>query len=127
MPDYVKNKFPDIVNEHLDKDKRLTSYGNTSVQIRRAAETLGYSEYDDEDMISMLKDPIQNIYVSAAHLNYLRNIDYKDKKANELSDDEIKIIASRYNIGPQYEKEAITTSYGEEIYANKKDILEALK
>ena len=75
----------------------------------------------------MLKDPIQNIYVSAAHLNYLRNIDYKDKKANELSDDEIKIIASRYNIGPQYEKEAITTSYGEEIYANKKDILEALK
>ncbi len=127
LPDFVKNKVPDFINEYLDKDKRLTSFGNTSVQIRRAAETLGYSEYDDEDITSILKDPIQNIYTAAAHLNYLRNIDYKDKSATELSDDEIKIIASRYNIGPQYKKDAITTKYGEEIYANEKDILKALK
>ena len=122
------NKYlPNLVDTTFDKDPKLTSYGNTSIQIRRAAETLGYSSYKDVDMIKILEDPIQNIFVAAAHLNDLRNIDYLGKSADELTEDEIKIIASRYNIGPQYKKESILTQYGEKIYANQDDIMNALQ
>ena len=113
----------------ITKNPDLTSFGNTSIQVRRALEMLGYDSSTNKrnDVIKSLKDPIQNIYLAACHLNVLRNIDYKEKSAAELSDDEIKIIASRYNIGPQYAKEAITTAYGEVIYANKNDIIKALE
>ena len=127
LPDSVKNKVPDFINKRLNKDKRLTSFGNTSVQLRRAAETLGYSEYDDEVMISILKDPVQNIYVSAAHLNDLRNIDYLGKSADNLTDDEIKIIASRYNLGPDLKLNQIVTDYADSFYKYKEEILDSLK
>ena len=124
----IINKYlPNIVDTTFDKDPKLTSFGNTSIQIRRAAETLGYSSYKNGDMIKILEDPIQNIFVTAAHLNDLRNIDYLGKSADELTDDEIKIIASRYNIGPQYKKESILTPYGEEIYEKQADIMKSFQ
>ena len=84
------------------------------------------SSYNEKDIINSLEDPIQNIYVSAAHLNDLRNIDYKGKSADDLTDDEIKIIASRYNIGPDIRLDAVVTQYGDRIYNNKDDILSSL-
>ena len=58
--------------------------------------------------------------------NELRNIDFAGKNASDMTDDEIKITASRYNIGPEPEKNAIVTDYGQDIYDNKDEILEAL-
>ena len=77
-------------------------------------------------MILSLKNPIQNIYISAAHLNDLKSIDYRDKDAGDLTDDEIKIIASRYNIGHHFDKNDDESGYSKKIYANKQDILNAL-
>ena len=75
----------------------------------------------------MLKDPIQSIYVSAAHLNDLRNIDYLGKSADNLTDDEIKIIASRYNLGPDLKLNQIVTDYADSFYKYKEEILDSLK
>lgn len=115
-------------NLTIAKNPDLTSFGNTSIQLRRALEMLGYDSSTDkrDAVIESLKDPIQNIYMAADHLDYLRNIDYEGKAASDLTDDEIKIIASRYNLGPDIALNAIVTEYGDRIYDNKEDILKAL-
>ena len=89
---------------------------------------LGYDSSTDkrDAVVESLKDPIQSIYLAAFHLDVLRNIDYEGKSAGDLTDDEIKIIASRYNVGPELKKEDVPTSYGEEIYKNSSDIVKAL-
>lgn len=112
----------------INKNPDLTSYGNTSIQVRRAIEMLGYDKDTNKrnEIIKSLKDPIQNIYMTACHLDVLRNIDFAGKSANELTEDENKIIASRYNIGPEPRIDQILTQYGQDIYDNKDDILDAL-
>ncbi len=122
-PDWVDKNYT------ITKNPDLTSFGNTSIQVRRAIEMLGYTTDTDkrDKIIASLKDPIQNIYMTACHLNVLRNVDFAGKNANDLTEDEIKITASRYNIGPEPEKNAIVTDYGQAIYDNKDDILKALK
>ena len=89
---------------------------------------LGYdtSTTKRDAVIDSLEDPIQNIYMAACHLDALRNVDYEGKAANDLTDDEIKIIASRYNLGPDIALNAIVTDYGDRVYNNKDDILKAL-
>ena len=87
------------------KDKDKTSFGNTSVQIHTAALTLGYNpkqltQSQRSDIINTLEDPVQGIYVSAMHLSQLKEIDFENKKSSELTDEEISIIATRYNVGP---------------------------
>ena len=92
---------------------------------------LGYEETTNkkDKIIKSLKDPIQNIYLATCHLNQLRNIDFEGKTADELTEDEIKIIASRYNIGPDPTYEAMlgSTEYGTRILNNKDDINSALQ
>ena len=121
---------PKWVDENLTitKNPDFTSFGNTSIQVRRALEMLGYdaSSASRKAVIDSLKDPIQNIYLTACHLNILQNVDYKGKKPADLTDDEIKVIASRYNLGPDIPLNDVETGYGERIYNNKDDILKAL-
>ena len=121
---------PEWVDKHLTitKNPDLTSFGNMSIQVRRALEMLGYdaSTSKRDDVIDSLKDPIQNIYLAASHLNILRNIDFKGKSKNDLTENEIKIIASRYNLGPDIALNSIVPEYGDRIYNNKDDILNAL-
>lgn len=110
----------------------LTSFGNISIQVRRAAETLGY-DYDNltgkqrESIISSIKDPIQNLYIVAKHLSDLRDIEYKGLGADKLTEDNVRIIGSRYWWGPD---ESLTTVksntwYGNTI-VNNKSLLEGL-
>ena len=57
---------------------------------------LNYNENakQTDTVIESLKDPIQNIYMAAKHLDVLRDVDFSDKTASELTDEEIQIIAS---------------------------------
>ena len=65
--------------------------------------------------------------LAAKHLDVLRNVDFSGKSASELTDDEIQIIASRYNVGPECSIEiASEVDYGKSIFRNKDRILEAL-
>lgn len=116
---------PDWVDKHLTctRNPQLTSFGNISIQVRRAIETLGYNESsmsmdDYTEIIGALGDPVTNIYICAAHLSDLRNIDYSDISAKEMTDEQIIVIAIRYNRGPELTLDEIkkgTQSYGEGI------------
>lgn len=109
-----------------------TSYGPIAIQIRRAAEELGY---DPENLnkiqisliIDSLRDPQQNIFIVASHLDRLRNIDFPAKPAEMLTDDEIRVIGARYNRGPDLSLQDIQkdTSYGN-LIVQKKDELQNL-
>ncbi len=116
-------------NTPLAKPQEKTSFGNTSIQVRRALEMLNYDDTSANKrmVIDSLKDPIQNIYMAAKHLDILRNVDFSGKSASELTDDEIQIIASRYNVGPECSIEiASEADYGKSIFRNKEKILKAL-
>jgi len=132
----IDRKGPDWVDENMTitKDPDLTSYGNISIQIRRAAETLDYEPQkltvlQRNEIVYSLKDPIKNIYIAAKHLYDLKQIDFANKKTNELTEDDIKIIATRYNRGPDLSIQSINKnlSYGNSLYKHKNEINNAIK
>ena len=89
----------------LTKKPEKTSFGNVSMQVRRAAETLGYEPEkltsDQESMIiESLKDPRQNIFIAAKHLAELRDIDFIGRTASNMTKENIKVTATRYNRAP---------------------------
>jgi outer membrane protein OmpA-like peptidoglycan-associated protein len=112
-----------------------TSFGAVSVQLRRAAEELGYDPTKMNSMqinflIRSLEDPQQNLFIVASHLHRLRDIDFPGKPAGLLTDDELKIIGARYNRGPELSLEALRStgkklSHGEDI-VKKKSLLQDL-
>ena len=136
---YISRSFdwsgPDWVDRNMTilKDPNLTSFGNISIQVRRAAEELGYdvkkmSSDEKSALIASLKNPIQNIYIAAKHLSTLKQIDFADKLTTELTSDDIKVIATRYNRGPNLSLEKIkeNLSYGESLYRHQAKINNAL-
>lgn len=119
-----------LIDNGKSADK--TSFGNVSMQVRVAAETLGYNlehitEAQKNHIINSLKDPVQNIILAAKHLGDLRDIDFEGRGMDELSVEQIKVIATRYNRGPHLSQQEIRNDmqYGEAI-TNRKDILEEL-
>lgn len=109
------------------------SFGNVSIQVRRAIETLEYnqdnmSQKDYKDVIKALKDPVMNIYIVASHVSDLKQIDYSDIPSSELTKDQIIVIGTRYNRGPDMHIEDImkNTEYGDSIIANEVYLLERL-
>ena len=126
---------PDWIDEHLTitKNPDVTSFGHVSMQIRRAAETLGMdsenmSYKEKAEIIELLKDPVANIYIAAKHLQDLKEIDYSSIPSENLTDTDIKSIATRFNRGPDLTKEEITNNliHGETMYANKDFIIKAM-
>lgn len=110
-----------------------TSFGDLSMQIKIAGETLGYNQNEVLDnsnaIISDLKDTRFQFFLTAKHLSDLRDIDFCGKNACELSDEEISIIGTRYNRGSAPNKESIDNNshYGDDIIRNKKILNEALE
>jgi len=126
-PDWVDNNL--TMTSHPDK----TSMGNLSIQIRTAAEALGYdpknlSSDDRAKIIESLKDPVQNIYIAAKHLSDLRNVDAKGKASSQMTKGDIKNAATRYNRGSGLSLNKIlqNLSYGKSIYKHEKEINDAL-
>lgn len=118
----------------LTRNPDLTSFGNVSIQVRRAWESLGYreSEVSDElkqDIIGSLKDPVQNIYISAKHISDLRDIEYPNLTAEEFTEEEIVIVGTRYNRGPDMSLDKLKedTDYGARIIRNQEDLKKALE
>jgi hypothetical protein len=120
-------------NLTMTKDPNLTSFGNVSIQVRRTAEELGYnvknmSSDERRALISSLKNPIQNIYIAAKHLSTLKQIDFGNKPTIQLTADDIKVIATRYNRGPDLSIDQIkkNLSYGNSLYKHEAEINTAL-
>lgn len=107
----------------LNPRRDLTSFGNLSVQLRRASESLNYGESERltenqrRMILSSLQNPSENIFVAAKHLSDLRDVDFKGTSASKLTRGQIEIIGARYNRGselslPQIAKDL---SYGKDI------------
>lgn len=101
----------------ITKVPEQTSLGDVSMQLRRAAETLGpsWSSLSDEDknkiVQCLLKEPC-NVGVVGRHLSQLKLIDFPD---GGVESEIIRITGSRYNRGPDLslEKIRMNTSYGD--------------
>lgn len=84
-----------------------TSFGPLNIQERRAAQILGYgdistmSETARRTLVPTTKDPTAAIFMAAQHLSDLRNIEFRGVSAKDLTKDQMLIIATRYNQGPE--------------------------
>jgi len=116
-------------------DPTMASYGPIAMQVRRAAEELGYdpktlSRIQEHLIVASLRDPQQNVLIVAAHLKRLKNVDSPAKPAVDLTDEEIKMIGARYNRGAELSQNAVLnkgqkTQYGDDI-VKKKERLKGL-
>lgn len=130
-----ENVLGGLIGGAFDKQATKTSFGDISMQVVVGAETLGYdvkslNDHQVSDTISSLKNPIQNIYISAKHLSTLKDVDFSSVSAAEMSNDQIAITAERYNRGAGVDIADIkygSNGYGSRILRFKNDIMEALK
>jgi len=106
----------------ITRRPELTSFGDVSMQLRRAAETLGYEPErltsDQEAQIrASLTDHRQSVFIAARHLAELRDIDFRGRDETSMTQDEIKVTATRFNRGPDLSLARIreNLSYGETI------------
>lgn len=125
---------PDVVDKNLtitnNPDK--TSFGDMAVQLGRAGKELGYESLNETNRDAIQKsllDPVIGIYIAALHIKRLKDVDFKNTPVDKLTQEDIQIIATRYNRGLEMSKEKIkqNTSYGRSIYKHKKEINNALR
>lgn len=109
----------------VTKKPELTSFGDVSIQLRRAAEAanLDIAKLNTEqknELIECLSDEDVNIAFVARHLSQLKNVD----KVCFVEDEEIRILGTRYNRGPHLSLEQIknNTSYGDFILKIKTNL-----
>ncbi len=122
---------PDWIDENMTITRRpeLTSFGPVSMQLRRAAETLGHNIEDLSFMErralgACLEVDVFNIRLTALHLRELIDLDGLQTNPPDLSDDGIKVAGARYNRGPDLTLAQIRTnlSYGESIIRRRERI-----
>lgn len=123
--------FDDAKNVIADADK--ISFGNVSIQTRRAAEAMGYepeklSAAQEEMILDSVKEPKQNIFIASRHIADLRDIDFPGKGADEWTADEIRVTATRYNRGPDLTRAEIEEDldHGNDLISHAVTVLDAL-
>ncbi|QIQ03203.1 hypothetical protein [Streptomyces liangshanensis] len=90
------------------RDADKTSMGPLAVQVRRAAEVLGYDPgtlagRQRRVVVRAVKEPRQNIFIAAAYLAQLRTeCDFAAIPPERLTPDHLQELAARYNGGPYY-------------------------
>lgn len=112
----------------------LTSFGDVSMQVRRAAETLGYeperlTPEQNAAIRASLVDHRQSVFVAAGHLAELRDIDFPGRDAASMTQDEVKVTATRFNRGPDLTLAQIraNTSYGDTILRRWRELVSLLR
>jgi len=112
-----------------------TSFGDISMQIRVAAEILDYPtpnhlcKEEVYAIIDSLKVPEIGLFMCAKHLLNLKNVDFPHLTLEQLTNEHIRIISTRYNRGAARPLEDIQngdTSYPDRIMANELAIVNAL-
>ena len=116
----------------LTKRPELTSMGPVAIQLRRAAEAMDVefdrlSASDKSQLVECLQNGDNDLRIVAEHLSRLKQIDFQSTTL--LGEYEIRIIATRYNRGPELPLSSILldTSYGDfvtkKIYAHVQELL----
>jgi|SRR5580658_1118439 hypothetical protein len=115
----------------VDKDPGQTSTGAVAIQLRRAAEASGFdfnqlNGQQQDQLIGCLQVDENNLAIVAKHLWQLQQVDFPRRRF--LGPYPIRIIASRYNRGPELTLKQIlaNTSYGDFIVDKIWDRLQTL-
>ena len=105
--------------------------GEVSIQLRRAAQTMGLewadlSGKERSELVSCLSDEPSNLAVVAMHLRQLADVDYRGQAS--LGDKEVVVIGARYNRGPHLTLEQINKdlSYGQAMLRRKDRLLQLM-
>ncbi|HIV69307.1 MAG TPA: hypothetical protein H9903_00105 [Candidatus Aquabacterium excrementipullorum] len=115
----------------ITRRPELTSMGEVSIQLRRAAQTMGLewadlSGKERSELVSCLSDEPSNLAVVAMHLRQLADVDYRGQAS--LGDKEVVVIGARYNRGPHLTLEQINKdlSYGQAMLRRKDRLLQLM-
>ncbi len=132
---YPVRRFDHLADPFLEpltitKRPELTSFGDVSIQLRRAAEAVGLiftdlNSQEKRELIECLSDEDVNIAFVAKHLSQLKQVD----KMCFTEEYEIRIIGARYNRGPELTLREIEEdmSYGNFILDRKQRFLDLLR
>ncbi|MFP8963129.1 hypothetical protein ACLIYP_21635 [Streptomyces nanhaiensis] len=91
------------------EDPDRTSMGPMAIQVRRAAEVLGYDPGNLTDtqrstVVEAIKDPAQNIFIASEYLAQLKaESGFADVPPEQMTREQMQELAARYNGGPYYE------------------------
>ena len=112
-------------------DPDQTSMGPMSIQIRRAAEVLGYdpgslTDAQRDQVENAVKDPAQNIFITSEYLATLKaESEFADVPADQMTAAQYQELAARYNGGP-YWQSGDAQAYGRRFTSNLDDAQQAL-
>ncbi|MFE8012428.1 hypothetical protein ACFU3O_06755 [Streptomyces antibioticus] len=115
----------------FSEDPDETSMGPMSIQVRRAAEVLGYDPQHLTDMqrdqvVGALKDPAKNIFIASEYLAQLKaESGFADVPPEQMTRSQMQELAARYNGGPYYE-DPHAEAYGRGFNKNVGQAKEAL-
>ncbi|WP_354644067.1 hypothetical protein [Kitasatospora camelliae] len=108
-----------------------TSVGPLSIQVRRAAEVLGYdpahlTEAQRHEVVSAAREPGQNIFITARYLAQLKaESGFAAVEPGRMTEDQYQELAARYNGGPYWESEH-AQAYGRSFRERRTLVKEAL-
>ncbi|MGX1267563.1 hypothetical protein [Streptomyces phaeoluteigriseus] len=123
---------PENLPSRLGGSPDETSFGPIAIQVRRAAEVLGYdpanlTEGQRDTIEASLQDPGQNIFIASEYLAMLKEeSDFADVPADEMTREQRQELAARYNGGPYWQDEK-AQAYGRGFDRNLDDARSALK
>lgn len=137
IPPQLKGWLPETLLRPSDQ----TSVGNVSIQVEVAAQTLGYDPKhltpdQRQTIIDALRSPRANIFISAMHLRELANVDFPGVKAQAMTDQHVRVIGARYNVGGSVSLNTVLEhmkkgtpgfTYGVDILQHRERILRALR
>ncbi|WP_327436596.1 MULTISPECIES: hypothetical protein [unclassified Streptomyces] len=122
---------PENLPSRLGGSPDETSFGPIAIQVRRAAEVLGYDPAhltgSQRDTIeASLQDPGQNIFIASDYLAMLKEESgFADVPADEMTREQRQELAARYNGGPYWQDES-AQAYGRGFDINLDDARSAL-
>ncbi|MGA5421024.1 hypothetical protein [Streptomyces lavendulocolor] len=123
---------PESLPSRLGGSPDETSFGPIAIQVRRAAEVLGYdpahlTDSQRDTIEASLQDPGQNIFIASEYLAMLKEeSDFADVPADEMTREQRQELAARYNGGPYWQDDK-AQAYGRGFDENLDDARSALK
>ena len=84
-----------------------TSFGNTSIQLRNAADALGYNPeqltpHEESTIILSLQNPIQNLFITAKYLSNVIDKYLPNTSSDQISSRDKLALAGAYHRGTVY-------------------------
>lgn len=120
-------------NLTISHNPTRTSFGTVSMQLRVAAKYFGLNpenltHQQQLGIIEFLENDKNNLYLVARHILDLIIVDFPSVKIHQLTDEHVRIIATRYNRGFHLTLSQIkaNTHYGDKVLAAKHHIIKIL-